>query len=38
MGRITKNKKAALAQLEKAKVYSIDEAAESGKEHHVHQV
>jgi large subunit ribosomal protein L1 len=28
MGRITKNKKAALAKLEKGKVYSIDEAAE----------
>jgi large subunit ribosomal protein L1 len=28
MGRITKNKKAALAQLEKAKVYTIDEAAD----------
>ena len=28
MGRITKNKKAALAKLEKAKVYTIDEAAE----------
>jgi len=28
MGRITKNKKAALARLEKGKVYSIDDAAE----------
>jgi large subunit ribosomal protein L1 len=28
MGRITKNKKAALAKLEKGKVYSIDDAAE----------
>ncbi len=28
MGRITKNKKAALAKLEKGKVYTIDEAAE----------